>query len=183
MSVLEDQKNIAMKKALCTTLVATQLTGVWLAVAQTNIDSLTKQQQSAIQANTGTVAAGSASSATPLIAVSPSKLDFGTVAVGATNYLTFTVQNVGSGTLSGFAITSPPFSISNSFYSLGSFYSLESLQRQMVTVRYMPTVKGTNLQQVTLKVKGGGSATITVSGYGDTAPAPPKGLRVVSSGS
>jgi hypothetical protein len=176
-SVLEDQKNIVMKKALCTTLVATQLTGVWLAVAQTNIDSLTKQQPSAIQANTSTVAAGSAISATPLIAVSPSKLDFGTVALGATNYLTFTVQNVGSGTLSGFAITSPPFSISN------SFYSLESLQRQMVTVRYMPTVKGTNLQHVTLKVKGGGSATITVSGYGDTAPAPPKGLRVVSSGS
>jgi hypothetical protein len=166
-----------MKKALCTTLVATQLMGVWLAVAQTNNDCPTNQQQSAIQANTSPVAAVGTISAKPLIAVSPSRLDFGLVAVGATNCLTFTVQNVGSGTLSGFAITSPPFSTSNSFYSLGSF------QRQMVAVRYMPTVKGTNLQSVTLKVKGGGGATVTVSGCGDTAPAPHLALHVVGSGS
>ena len=41
-----------MKKGLCTTLVAAQLMGVWLAVAQTNNDCPTKQQQSAIQAST-----------------------------------------------------------------------------------------------------------------------------------
>lgn len=175
--MLEDQKNIAMKKALCTTLVATQLMGVWLVVAQTNHDSPTKQEQSAIQANNSSVAAASTISTNPLIAVSPSKLDFGLVAVGSTNLLTFTVKNVGSGTLSGFAITSPPFSTSNSFYSLGSF------QRQVVAVRYMPKVEGTNFQSITLKVKGGGGTTVTVSGCGATAPAPPTSLHVVGSGS
>ena len=155
-----------MSKALCTTLVATQLMGVWLAVAQTNNDCPTKQQQSAIQASTSPLAAVSTIVAKPRIAVSPSRLDFGQVAVGATTCLTFTVQNLGSGTLSGFAITSPPFCTSNSFYSLGS------LQRQEVAVRYMPTVNGTNLQSVTLKVKGGGDATVSLSGCGDTALAP-----------
>jgi len=163
-----------MKKALCTTLVAAQLMGVWFAVAQTNNDCPTKQQQSAVQPNINPVVAAGTIGAKPLIAVSPSKLDFGLVAVGSTNYLTFTVQNVGSGTLSGFAIASPPFSTSNSFYSLGS------LQRHMLTVRYVPTVKGTNLQSVALK--GGGGATVTLSGCGDTAPAPSSGLDVVGSG-
>jgi hypothetical protein len=46
------------------------------------------------------------------------------------------------------------------------------MQRQMVAVRYMPTVNGTNLQSVTLKVKGGGDATVSLSGCGDTALAP-----------
>jgi hypothetical protein len=78
-SVLENQNKIAMNKALCTALVATQLMGAWLASAQDNNDCPTKQQQSAIQANTCTVAAVSAISAMPLIAVSPSKLDFGRV--------------------------------------------------------------------------------------------------------
>ena len=155
-----------MKKALCTTLVATQLMGVWLAVAQTNNDCPAKQPQPVNQASTSPVAAVSAISAKPRIAVSPSRLDFGRVAVGATTCLTFTVQNVGSGTLSGFAITSPPFCTSDSFYSLGS------LQRQKIAVRYMPTANGTNLQSVTLKVKGGGDATLTLSGCGDTALAP-----------
>ena len=164
-----------MKKMLCTTLVATVM-GVWLAVAQTSNDSPTKPQQPAIQANTSLIATASTISARPLIAVSPSRLDFGLVPVGATNYLNLAVQNVGSGTLSGFAITSPPFSTSNSFYSLGSF------QRQMVAVRYTPTVKGTNLQSITLKVKGGGGATVIVSGCGDAAPAAPTGLHVVGSG-
>jgi hypothetical protein len=175
-SGLESQKHLAMKKALCITLVATQMMGVRLAVAQTNNDSPTKEQQSAIQASTNPVAARSAISTNPLIAVSPSRLDFGRVAVGSTNLLTFTVENVGSGTLSGFAITSPPFSTSNSFYSLGNF------QRQKVAVRYMPKVEGTNLQSVTLKVKGGGDAIVTVSGRGYTAPARPTGLHVVGSG-
>jgi hypothetical protein len=164
-----------MKKALCITVVATLLMGVGVAVAQTDNDCPTRQQQSAIQRNISPIAHVGAISAKPLIAVSPSKLDFGLVAVGSTNYLTFTVQNAGSGTLSGFAITSPPFSTSNSFYSLGS------LQRHRLTVRYVPTAKGTNLQSVALK--GGGGATVTVSGCGDTAPAPSSGLHVVGSGS
>jgi hypothetical protein len=166
-----------MKRALCITLVATLLMGVGFAVAQTNNDCPIRQQKSAIQPDISPIAPVSTISAKALIAVSPSKLDFGLVAVGATSGLTFTVQNVGSGTLSGFAITSPPFSASNSFYSLGSF------QRHMITVRYMPTVKGTNLQSVTLKVKGGGDATVTVSGCGDTAPAPALGVHFVGSGS
>lgn len=172
--MLGKKKIIAMKEGLCTTLVATQLMGVWLAVAQTNNDCASKQHPSAIQANTRPVAAGNTLSAKPLIAVSPSRLDFGPVAVGTTNYLTFTVQNVGAGTLSGFALASPPFSTSNAFYSLGSF------QRQSVAVRYVPKVKGTNLQSLVLK--SGGGTTVTVSGCGGTALPSSTGLRVVATG-
>lgn len=174
-SVVGNQRDIAMMKALRTSLVAAQLIGAWFAVAQATNDPPNLQQQSTSQPKNIPVSAENAISTTPQIAISPSKLDFGLVAVGSTKCLTFTVRNVGSGTLSGFALTSLPFSTSNSFYSLGS------AQHQVLTVRYAPKVIGTNLQSVALK--GGGGATVTVSGCGESTPAPPSGLHVVGGGS
>ena len=53
----ENQKHMTMKKKLCSILVATQLMGVGLAVAETNTNSPTKHLQSAIQVNTNQVVA------------------------------------------------------------------------------------------------------------------------------
>jgi hypothetical protein len=159
-----------MKKELCTILVATQLIGVWLAGAQTNLSPAEKHQSSAIEANASLV---TLISTNPAIVVSPRRLDFGVVRVGSSSNLTLTVQNVGSGVLVGCASSLPPF-----FIDEGGCYSLGSLQSQMLVVRYMPTAQGTNIQTVALS--GGGDATITVSGCGAAKPAPPMHLRIVA---
>lgn len=231
----ENQKHTTMKRALCTILVATQLTAAWFAPAQTNIDSPTKQRQSAIQINisppqavtaagqwrvdggawqnSGAVVVGliaglhglsfkpTAGWTTPtnrfvtlivgqtnlstglyepgctnsVIAVSPSSLDLGSITVGGTGNLTFTVQNVGGGILTGAATASAPFSIVT-----GSPYVLRSSQNQVITVQYVPTVTGTNSTVVHLT--GGGGTSIIVAGAGSTAlaPSPPGNLRVVA---
>ena len=91
------------------------------------------------------------------ISTSPSIRDFGAIAVGATSDLTFTVQNIGVGTLSGVATVPAPFSILS-----GGTYSLGSNQSQMVTVRYRPTAVGNHSQTVTFT--GGGGSVASVSG-------------------
>jgi hypothetical protein len=109
----------------------------------------------------------------PVICVSPSSLDFGRVAIGRTNDLYLRVQNLGSGTLTGSATTSPPFSI-----IAGRTYSLGSGQSQLIGVRYLPRVEGTNSQSVALS--GGGNATVAVSGVAKTIRLPPPtGLRII----
>ena len=102
--------------------------------------------------------------ALPVISVSPPLQSFGSLAVGATADATFTVQNVGSGTLSGAASVAAPFSVVS-----GSPYSLGAGQSQSVTARYTPTAPGTNTQAVAFT--GGSGATATVSGIA-TVPAP-----------
>ena len=47
----------------------------------------------------------------PVIAVTPSVLNFGLVAVGRTTDLTLKVQNVGEGMLTGTATVAAPFSV------------------------------------------------------------------------
>jgi hypothetical protein len=166
---------MGMKKALGTTLVAAQLMGVWLAGAQTNHVSATKQQQPSVnEANAKPVAAAGTDS-NPVISVSPGSLDFGLVPVGETSSLTLTVKNGGSGTLTGAAIASPPFGVaSNGSYALGSS------QSQVLVVRYTPTTEGTNRQSVALS--GGGGATVIVSGRSVQRPLPPANLRIVGTG-
>jgi len=107
----------------------------------------------------------SAVSGTPSLAVTPSSQVFGSLVVGQTSDLSFSVQNTGSGTLSGSASVAAPFSIVS-----GGSYALGAGQSQAVTVRYSPTVPGSNSQLVTFS----GAATVTalVSGVA-TAPASP----------
>ena len=95
----------------------------------------------------------------PVIAISPASYDFGSVAVGSATNATFTVRNVGGGTLTGTVSVGLPFSILGS-----SSYSLGSNASQVVTVRYLPTLAGNDRQ--TLTWTGGGGATATVSGSG-----------------
>ena len=96
------------------------------------------------------------------IDVTPGSRAFGNVIVGESEDRTFTVKNVGGGTLSGSASTSGRFSIVS-----GGSYSLAGGDSQTVTVRFSPTSAVTSNGSVTFT--GGGSASKTVTGTGVTA--------------
>ena len=96
------------------------------------------------------------------IDVTPGSRAFGNVIVGESEDRTFTVKNVGGGTLSGSASTSGRFSIVS-----GGSYSLAGGDSQTVTVRFSPTSAVTSNGSVTFT--GGWSASKTVTGTGVTA--------------
>jgi len=107
----------------------------------------------------------------PTIAVTPASVDFGSVAVGATSDKTFTVQNTGSGTLSGAATVSSPFSVVS-----GTPYALTAGQSQTVTVRFSPAQTGPFNGTVAFTGAAGSTASVTgtavVSQTGTWAPLP-----------
>jgi hypothetical protein len=94
----------------------------------------------------------------PAIAVTPTNLNFGPVAVDSMAALAFTVRNIGAGTLNG-SLTgvSPPYSIVS-----GGTYSLAAGTSSTVTVSYNPTSVGTHTQNVTFA--GGGGMTCSLMG-------------------
>jgi len=108
---------------------------------------------------------GGSTSTNPVIALSPNSRNFGSIAAGTTNDLTFTVQNVGGGTLTGSAAVSSPFSIIGS-----SSYSLAANASQTITVRFKPVAAGTFNN--TVAFSGGGGATASVSGSAWTGSPP-----------
>lgn len=94
----------------------------------------------------------------PLISVSQDTLDYGMCTPGTTNYLSFTVGNIGGGSLSG-TVTgiSAPFSVTkNDSYNLpyGSNVSVE--------IAFIPT--DTNPVTQVITCTGGGDADITLKG-------------------
>jgi len=93
----------------------------------------------------------------PVIAISPTQLGFGLVAVGSSKTMSVTVRNTGGGTLAGEINVTPPFEVTSA-----AAYSLGSNQSQIVTIRYAPTVAGPHGQSVVLS--GGGGATLRLSG-------------------
>ncbi len=99
----------------------------------------------------------------PVLAVTPASRDFGTILVGTTSNLTFSVQNTGGGTLSGSATVPAPFSIVS-----GGAYNLAAGASQAVTVRYSPIATGAHSQNVTFT--GGSGATRPVTGSAYPAP-------------
>jgi hypothetical protein len=99
-----------------------------------------------------------AANTNPIIQVSPASLSFGQVLQGVTVSNTFTVQNMGGGTLSGTAAVPAPFSVVS-----GGTYNLGSNQSQIVVVGFSPSTNAAaNSQTVTFT--GGGGATAAVSG-------------------
>ncbi len=94
----------------------------------------------------------------PIISVTPNSLNFGNVAVGSTSDRTFTVKNIGKGTLSGSASASAPFSIVGS-----SSYSLAANESKTITVRFNPTSRATFLGNATFT---GSSVTRQLRGVG-----------------
>jgi hypothetical protein len=109
----------------------------------------------------------------PIVSVSPGTLNFGSVGLGLSSNLTFTVKNIGGGTLSGTATVSAPFNISNGTYSLGANQSMS------VNVTFTPLNSGGITNRVTFT--GGGGATASVTGIGATVSqvvVPPNNVRV-----
>jgi Fibronectin type III domain len=111
----------------------------------------------------------------PVLSISPASRDFGSVAVGSSADLSFTVQNTGGGTLSGSASVSAPFSPVS-----GSPYSLTAGQSVNVFVRFAPT--SAQSSTATVSFSGAGGATASVSGTGTSSPLPadPSWLRVTT---
>ena len=106
----------------------------------------------------GAYAYGSVNNSTnPVIFVSPSSLDFGTVLANTSTNLTLTVQNTGGGTLTGSASMPAPFQIIS-----GGSYSLGSNQTQTVTIGFNPTAAGTFNQTATFT--GGNGASVGLTG-------------------
>ncbi len=164
------------KQALCGILVATQLTGVWSAVAQPDTPRAARPRLPAPAINRSLAAAVWAYRTNPAVVVSPRSLEFAPVAVGGTGKLVFTVRNTGGSTLAGVARASAPFSVAG-----GGSYILRSSQSQAITVEYAPKAAGMNVGVVHLT--GGGGASVTVAGSAfwaapasrppPAAPAPP----------
>ncbi len=100
----------------------------------------------------------------PQLSVSPASRDYGTLAVGKTNTLAFTVANLGEGVLTGTAAVAGPFAVSSAspFFVAGN-------QTGTVNVSFIPVGAGPVTNQV---VFGGnaGSSTNPVTGIGAFVP-------------
>jgi len=108
-----------------------------------------------------------------IIALSPGALSFGSISVGSTTNRTVSVQNTGGGTLAGSASVTAPFSVvSGSPYSIGAGLS------QIVTVRYSPTITGTNTQSISFTGATGTNAILSGSAW-----LPPVVTAITQSGS
>jgi hypothetical protein len=101
----------------------------------------------------------------PVISVGASSLSFGTILTNTAATNTFTVQNSGTGTLTGTATVGVPFSILS-----GGSYSLTAGQSQTVSVLFSPTAAGSYTQ--TLALTGAGGTNLAVSGVATNAPIP-----------
>jgi hypothetical protein len=105
---------------------------------------------------------GTGASGTPILSVTPTSRDFGSVNVGSSKNLTFTLKNAGSGTLTGAASTVAPFSVVGT-----ASYSLAPNQSQILTVRFAPTTLGKVGRILTLT--GGGGKSVVLTGTGVTS--------------
>ena len=117
---------------------------------------------------------GSATNApvpTPVLQVTPGSIAYGTILNGTSKTNSFTVQNVGTGTLTGTASVGAPFSVMS-----GGSYSLGASASQTVTVVFSPTVASNFNQSVTFT--GGSGASTTVTGSATNAPVPTPVLQV-----
>ena len=103
-------------------------------------------------------AGGGGGSTNPIPYISPPALNFGTVPANTTVSNYFTLQNIGSGVLSGTASVAAPFHILS-----GGTYSLTNGQTQTVWISYIPSGPSDS-QTVTFTVAGSSAASATVSG-------------------
>ena len=162
-------------------LAVMALVRTWVTAAQTDTAFDSSQQPPVILVNTNQATAPGKDRTNRAIAVSHRTLDFGSVPVGSMKELTFTVQTVGAGLLSGTANVSAPFNV-----FAGSPYDLKYPQSQAITVQYAPESMGVHMTVVHLT--GGDGATVTVMGSAaprgaparPRAPAGPQNLRLLA---
>jgi Subtilase family/HYDIN/CFA65/VesB-like, Ig-like domain len=96
----------------------------------------------------------------PVLSVTPTSQDFGTVAVGGSVDRTFVVQNTGGGILTGSASANSPFSIVS-----GGSFNRGPNSTQSVVVRFRPTAPGVVSANVSF-TSNGGDVTVVVTGIG-----------------
>jgi hypothetical protein len=105
------------------------------------------------------------------IEVSPSRLDFGSTAVGQTNTLSLAIRNAGNATLSVSRVSSDNAAFT--VVSPGVPFALTAGASLSVTLRFAPTTTG--LQQATLTIasndpnRPGATVALTGAGAGDAA--------------
>jgi PKD repeat protein len=100
----------------------------------------------------------------PLLSLSPTNLNFGLLAAGQTNALTFQVVNAGGQAINGTAATTLPFTIDR-----GSPFTLAAGQTGLVSVAFSPTNAG-SFSNVVLFTSNGGYSTNAVSGSSAVRP-------------
>ena len=100
---------------------------------------------------------GTATNNGPVILVAPGSMSYGVVLTGTSVTNSITVQNMGTGTLSGSASVGAPFRVVS-----GGSYSLGSGQTQLVMVAFSPQVASNYVQSVAFT--GGGGTNAVVSG-------------------
>jgi len=98
--------------------------------------------------------------ATPLISVTPTAVDFGAVTLGSSADRSLVVTNVGGGTLTGTATAATPLSFVGS-----ASYSLAAGASASITARFTPGGAGTFSASIALS--GGGGASVVATGRGD----------------
>jgi hypothetical protein len=91
----------------------------------------------------------------PVISISPSALNFGSVPATVSVTNSFIVKNIGSGTLTGASSVPAPFNIVS-----GGSYSLGNNQTQTVVVSYSPSGAITDSQTVVFTGGGGTNASV-----------------------
>lgn len=101
--------------------------------------------------------------AVPVIGVNPGSLNFGLVVTNSVTPLSFTVANVGSGTLNGTVTASAPYSILS-----GGTLALAANATQIVTVNYTPTLPEQDNGNVTVSITAGASTNVAVTGIAYT---------------
>jgi PKD repeat protein len=102
-----------------------------------------------------------------LLAVSPSSLNFGTVAVGGNAQASFVVTNLGGAALTnGVAtVSAGPFSIVS-----GTPFNLPAFGATNLAVRFVPGSAGSFTNTVTFTTGNGGNSTNSVTGTGAVVP-------------
>ena len=146
-------------------LVIVALMQTWVVAAHSDSASDSNRQPPVTLLNTNRATVPSQDHTNRAIAVSHRTLDFGSVPVGSMKELTFTVQTVGAGLLSGAANVAAPFNV-----PAGSPYVLKYAQHQVITVEYAPESEGVHMTVVHLT--GGDGATVTVMGSAAPRRAP-----------
>src|SRR5437879_3822904 len=99
----------------------------------------------------------------PLLAVSPTNLDFGPVILGQTTALSFQFINGGGLALTGSVSATLPFAVQS-----GSPFSLAPTQTGLVQIAFSPTNTG-SFSNAVVFVSNGGNSTNSVTGIGLTA--------------
>jgi PKD repeat protein len=117
------------------------------------------------------------------IAVTPARLNFGTLATGTTAQASFVVTNSG-----GMAVSNGTATVSGGPFTIvsGAVFSMSGLGSTNVVVQFAPVSAGGFTNSVVFATANGGNATNTVSGAGAVAPvasftaAPTNGIAPLS---